>query len=245
MVPTLVAGARRAPRPRRSWSAAPSIAARRADRRLHRHQPAGQVRRPARRHRRAARLRRAHRAPLTCRSRASPCTLHPAVSIPLTVLWVATIINMVNFIDGLDGLAAGVCAISALTFAVIALSLDRGDDGRGGRDPGRRRLRLPALQLLSGEHLHGRRRLDAAGLRARRDQHPGRAQGRRHRRPDLSAARARRAVRRPLPDRVPAAAQGGALLYAAARTTCITTSCWSPASRSGRRCCCCTAGVSC
>ena len=56
-------------------------------------------------------------------------TLHPAIAIPLTVLWVATIINMVNFIDGLDGLAAGVCAISALTFAVIALSLDRGSTG--------------------------------------------------------------------------------------------------------------------
>jgi UDP-GlcNAc:undecaprenyl-phosphate/decaprenyl-phosphate GlcNAc-1-phosphate transferase len=56
-------------------------------------------------------------------------TLHPAIAIPLTVLWVATIINMVNFIDGLDGLAAGVCAISALTFAAIALSLDRGTTG--------------------------------------------------------------------------------------------------------------------
>jgi UDP-GlcNAc:undecaprenyl-phosphate GlcNAc-1-phosphate transferase len=56
-------------------------------------------------------------------------TLHPAIAIPLTVLWVATIINMVNFIDGLDGLAAGVCAISALTFAAIALSLGRGPTG--------------------------------------------------------------------------------------------------------------------
>ena len=56
-------------------------------------------------------------------------TLQPIISIPLTVLWVATIINMVNFIDGLDGLAAGVCAISALTFAVITLSLDRGTTG--------------------------------------------------------------------------------------------------------------------
>ena len=56
-------------------------------------------------------------------------TLHPAVSIPLTVLWMATVINMVNFIDGLDGLAAGVCAISSLTFAVIALSLNRAPMG--------------------------------------------------------------------------------------------------------------------
>ena len=55
--------------------------------------------------------------------------LTAAVSFPLTVLWMATIINMVNFIDGLDGLAAGVCSIASLTFAVIALSLDRGTMG--------------------------------------------------------------------------------------------------------------------
>ena len=124
---------------------------------------------------------------------------------------------MVNFIDGLDGLAAGVCAISALTFAVIALSLDRGTTGRGGRHPGGRRLRLLALQLLPGQHLHGRRRRHAARLRARRDQHPGRAQGRRDRRPDLSVARAGRALRRPLPGRHQAPAQGGAHLLAGSR----------------------------
>jgi UDP-GlcNAc:undecaprenyl-phosphate/decaprenyl-phosphate GlcNAc-1-phosphate transferase len=56
-------------------------------------------------------------------------TLNPAIAVPLTVLWVATIINMVNFIDGLDGLAAGICAISALTFCVIALSLTRDPTG--------------------------------------------------------------------------------------------------------------------
>jgi len=56
-------------------------------------------------------------------------TLPQAVSIPLTVIWMATIINMVNFIDGLDGLAAGVCGISALTFCVIAISLNRGPMG--------------------------------------------------------------------------------------------------------------------
>ena len=37
--------------------------------------------------------------------------------------------NIVNFIDGVDGLAAGVCTIAALTFAVIALSLDRNAAG--------------------------------------------------------------------------------------------------------------------
>jgi UDP-GlcNAc:undecaprenyl-phosphate GlcNAc-1-phosphate transferase len=33
--------------------------------------------------------------------------------------------NMVNFLDGMDGLAAGICGIAGLTFAVIALSLDK------------------------------------------------------------------------------------------------------------------------
>jgi len=44
------------------------------------------------------------------------------LSVVVTVLWMAAIINMVNFIDGLDGLAAGVCGISALTFAIISLA---------------------------------------------------------------------------------------------------------------------------
>ena len=35
--------------------------------------------------------------------------------------------NVVNFTDGVDGLAAGVCTIAAVTFAIIALSLDRDD----------------------------------------------------------------------------------------------------------------------
>jgi UDP-GlcNAc:undecaprenyl-phosphate/decaprenyl-phosphate GlcNAc-1-phosphate transferase len=36
---------------------------------------------------------------------------------------------MINFIDGVDGLASGICAISGVTFAVIALSLDRNEAG--------------------------------------------------------------------------------------------------------------------
>ena len=44
------------------------------------------------------------------------------LSLIVTALWMAAIINMVNFIDGLDGLAAGVCGISAVTFAVISVS---------------------------------------------------------------------------------------------------------------------------
>jgi UDP-GlcNAc:undecaprenyl-phosphate GlcNAc-1-phosphate transferase len=48
-----------------------------------------------------------------------------SLGYPLTVLGIVAVVNVVNFIDGVDGLAAGVCAISAITFAVIALSLDR------------------------------------------------------------------------------------------------------------------------
>ena len=44
---------------------------------------------------------------------------------PITFLFVVGVANTVNFIDGLDGLAAGLCAIAALTFAVLAVSLQR------------------------------------------------------------------------------------------------------------------------
>jgi len=47
----------------------------------------------------------------------------------LTGLAMVAVMNVVNFTDGVDGLAAGVCTISGATFAVIALSLDRGDAG--------------------------------------------------------------------------------------------------------------------
>jgi UDP-GlcNAc:undecaprenyl-phosphate GlcNAc-1-phosphate transferase len=48
-----------------------------------------------------------------------------ALSYPATLIGVVAVMNIVNFIDGVDGLAAGVCTIAAVTFAVIALSLDR------------------------------------------------------------------------------------------------------------------------
>jgi UDP-GlcNAc:undecaprenyl-phosphate GlcNAc-1-phosphate transferase len=48
---------------------------------------------------------------------------------PATVLFLVALMNVVNFIDGVDGLAAGVCTIAAITFAVIALSLDRNAAG--------------------------------------------------------------------------------------------------------------------
>lgn len=49
--------------------------------------------------------------------------------IPLTLFGMVAVMNVVNFTDGVDGLAAGVCTIAAITFAVIALSLDRVDAG--------------------------------------------------------------------------------------------------------------------
>lgn len=49
-----------------------------------------------------------------------------AAAAPVTVVFIVAIANVVNFIDGLDGLAAGLCAIAAGTFAVLAVSLDRG-----------------------------------------------------------------------------------------------------------------------
>ena len=47
--------------------------------------------------------------------------------IPLTMFGIVAVMNVVNFTDGVDGLAAGVCTIAAVTFAIIALSLDRDD----------------------------------------------------------------------------------------------------------------------
>jgi UDP-GlcNAc:undecaprenyl-phosphate GlcNAc-1-phosphate transferase len=47
----------------------------------------------------------------------------------LTGLAMVAVMNVVNFTDGVDGLAAGVCTISGVTFAIIALSLDRVDAG--------------------------------------------------------------------------------------------------------------------
>jgi UDP-GlcNAc:undecaprenyl-phosphate GlcNAc-1-phosphate transferase len=43
----------------------------------------------------------------------------------VTVLGFVAVMNVTNFIDGVDGLAAGVCVIAAVTFAIIALSLNR------------------------------------------------------------------------------------------------------------------------
>lgn len=42
-------------------------------------------------------------------------------SLPITVLWIAGIINAINLIDGLDGLAAGVVFFASITNLVVAI----------------------------------------------------------------------------------------------------------------------------
>lgn len=49
------------------------------------------------------------------------------LSIPLTMLWVLTLINIMNFIDGIDGLTTGITLIGAVALATLALLLGRYD----------------------------------------------------------------------------------------------------------------------
>ncbi len=44
----------------------------------------------------------------------------PWLNVPLTVLWIVSIVNAVNFLDNMDGLAAGLSAIAAFFFMIIA-----------------------------------------------------------------------------------------------------------------------------
>ncbi len=47
------------------------------------------------------------------------------LELPVTVLWIAFVINAMNWLDGLDGLAGGVTAIAATTLALVAASNDQ------------------------------------------------------------------------------------------------------------------------
>ena len=49
------------------------------------------------------------------------------LSIPLTILWMLSVINIMNFIDGLDGLAVGITLIAAVALTSLAWSLERFD----------------------------------------------------------------------------------------------------------------------
>jgi UDP-GlcNAc:undecaprenyl-phosphate GlcNAc-1-phosphate transferase len=46
----------------------------------------------------------------------------PWIDIPVTVLWVLTLVNAANFMDNMDGLTAGFSAIAAAYFVIIAFS---------------------------------------------------------------------------------------------------------------------------
>jgi UDP-GlcNAc:undecaprenyl-phosphate GlcNAc-1-phosphate transferase len=47
------------------------------------------------------------------------------LAVPVSILWIATIVNLVNLIDGVDALAAGIVSIAAFTFAILAASFGR------------------------------------------------------------------------------------------------------------------------
>ena len=84
------------------------------------------------------------------------------ISIPLTFLFLVGITNAINLADGLDGLAGGttflcLCALAILAYHSGQLLVRGARAGLCGSDP-----RVPALQHLSGEHLHGRCRQSAA-----------------------------------------------------------------------------------
>lgn len=49
------------------------------------------------------------------------------LSIPLTMLWVLTLINIMNFVDGIDGLTTGITLISAIALTTLAWTLGRYD----------------------------------------------------------------------------------------------------------------------
>ncbi len=45
------------------------------------------------------------------------------LSLPLTVIWLAGVVNAINWMDGLDGLAAGISGISACILMIVCLSV--------------------------------------------------------------------------------------------------------------------------
>jgi UDP-GlcNAc:undecaprenyl-phosphate GlcNAc-1-phosphate transferase len=45
----------------------------------------------------------------------------PAVSVPLTVLWILSLTNAFNFLDNMDGLSAGTAAVALILLAIMGL----------------------------------------------------------------------------------------------------------------------------
>ena len=135
-------------------------------------------------------------------------------SVLVTAFWMAMIVNMVNFIDGLDGLAAGVCGISALTFAVVSLSTDFPAMGviaavLAGATFAFLRFNFHPASIFMGD---AGSMLLGFVLACVSVQSVMKGTGGGRLRP--AAARARRAVRRPVPHRVAALAPRRAVLLA-------------------------------
>jgi UDP-GlcNAc:undecaprenyl-phosphate GlcNAc-1-phosphate transferase len=51
--------------------------------------------------------------------------LGPAVSIPITILWIVAITNAFNFLDNMDGLSAGVAAVATTAFLITTLLIQQ------------------------------------------------------------------------------------------------------------------------
>lgn len=47
------------------------------------------------------------------------------LSLPITVFWIASVVNAINWIDGLDGLATGVSSIAAATLVMLGVALSQ------------------------------------------------------------------------------------------------------------------------
>src|SRR5262249_48467822 len=51
--------------------------------------------------------------------------LGPALSIPITILWIVAITNAFNFLDNMDGLSAGIAAIATTAFLITTLMIQQ------------------------------------------------------------------------------------------------------------------------
>ena len=87
-----------------------------------------------------------------------------ALGTPLAALWVVAVVNFFNFLDGIDGLATLQAVVTGLGDRDRRLGPVAG--ARGG-SAGRRRSRVPAVQLGSRQRLPGGRRQLLPGLHAR------------------------------------------------------------------------------
>ena len=138
---------------------------------------------------------------VACTSRSSATssdfTLPAVVVVLLILVMIAGASNAVNLTDGLDGLATGASMMVFGAYTLVNIwqnnqwcALNPGNKCYEVRDPldlavGRRRadrrlLRLPVVERLAGQDLHGRHRLAGARRRARRprDPHPHRVPAR-------------------------------------------------------------------